>query len=158
MRRCTSLRRRRDGQALVFVALTLGLLVSLAVGVNEVALQRRTQARLQDSLDQAAAAAVAQLDTASLAADSPGLLPEAAEARFRTMLRSGLARVTAAITPDPMTLAQQAQVQLVPAGGSCGGRAVTAPALCASLTVTIVGVLGAPQVTLTTLAQATRRP
>jgi hypothetical protein len=147
--------RHSDGQALLLVALTLGLLVTLIVGVNEIALRQRTQARIQDSLDQAAAAAVTQLDTTSLVGDAPVLSPAAVEARFRTLLQAGLTRVAAAASPDPATIAHQARAALVVAGGQCHGRPVTAPALCADITVTIVGVLGAPRVTFTTLAQAT---
>jgi hypothetical protein len=149
---------RADGQALTFVALTIAILVGLTLGVNEVALRRRTQTRIQDSLDQAAAAAAVELDPASLAANAPGLLSAAAEARFRTMLRTGLSRVASAVESDPATLAQQAHVSIVPAGGQCAGRTVIAPAVCASLTVKITGVLGTPQVTVTTLAQALRGP
>src|SRR5213593_410014 len=97
-------RHHSDGQALVLVALMLGILVTLVVGVNEIALRRRIQARIQDSLDQAAAAAAVQLDTASLITDAPNLMPDVAETRFRTRLRSGLTRVAAAIAPDPATL------------------------------------------------------
>jgi Flp pilus assembly protein TadG len=152
------LRSRTDGQALVLVALVLAVLVTLVVGVNEVAFRRRTHARIQDSLDQAAAAAVVQLDTTSLVADTPRLLREQAEAQFRARLRSGLTRVAAAVTPDPATLAQQAQLTVVAAGEQCDGRSVSAPAVCARLTFTPLSVLGAPQITLTTLAQAARQP
>jgi hypothetical protein len=148
---------RADGQALVLVALTLSVLVVLIVGVNAIALRRRTQTRIQDSLDQAAAAAVAQLSAASLVGDAPALLPHV-EARFRAQLQTELRRVAAAVSPDPATLARQAQVTFVAAGGRCHGQLVAAPAVCADLTLTLTGVLGTPQVTFTTLAQATRQP
>jgi hypothetical protein len=151
-------RHHSNGQALVFVALVLGLLVTLVVGVNEIALRRRTVARIQDSLDQAAAAAAVQLDTASLIMDAPKLLPDVAETRFRTMLRSGLTRVAAAITPDPATLAQRARMWVVPGGERCAGRMATSPAICVSLTVSLTGISTSPPITLTTLAQATHRP
>jgi hypothetical protein len=150
--------RSGEGQALILVALALGLLVTLIVGVNDVALRRRTQARVQDSLDQAAGAAVGRVAPASLVADTPALLSHDAEARFRTVLRAELMRVGAAISPDPSTLAQHAHVTIVTPGGSCHGHPVTGPAICADLHVTLIGVLGAPQVTFATLAQAARRP
>jgi hypothetical protein len=147
-----------EGQALVLVALTLGVLITLIVGVNEVALRQRTQGRVQDSLDQAAALAVAQLDSASLVRNAPALLPGAVEERFRARLQSGLRRVAAATDTDPATLARQAHVTLVASGGRCHGQLVSAPAVCAELSVTLVGALGTYQVTFTTLAQATHRP
>ena len=76
----------------------------------------------------------------------------------RLRLQSELRRVAASVRPDPATLSRQARVALLPIGGACHGHVVTAPAVCADLTATIVGVLGAPQVTFTTLAQATRQP
>jgi hypothetical protein len=147
-----------EGQALVLVALTLGVLITLIVGVNEVALRQRTQGRVQDSLDQAAALAVAQLDSASLVRNAPALLPRAVEERFRYRLQSGLRRVAATTTTDPAMLARQAHVILVASGGRCHGQLVSAPAICAELTATLDGVLGTYQVTFTTLAQATYRP
>lgn len=149
---------RADGQALVMVALTLGVLVALAIGINDVALRRRTQARVQDSLDQAAALAVAQLDIQSMVEGAPALLPQAVEERFRTQLQSGLRRVAPATDQDPAALARQAHVTLVAAGGRCHGQAISAPAVCADLTVTLMGALGTHQITLTTLAQATHQP
>ena len=151
-------RKRADGQALVLVALSLGLLIMLVVGVNEVALRRRIQSRVQDSLDQAAAAAVTQVAPVSLVNDSPALLPPDVERRFRTVLRAELLRVSATIEPDPATLAQQARLTILAPGGSCYGRAVSAPAICADLAVTLTGVFGRPQIRFTTLAQAARHP
>ena len=148
---------RSNGQALVLVALTLAVLITLIVGMNEVALRRRTQTRIQDSLDQAAVAAAIELDPASLAANTPDLISAPAEARFRAVLRSGLSRVTSAIDSDPATLAQQAQVSIVPAGGRCAGQPVAAPAVCASLTLRISSVLSVPVLTFTSVAQV-RRP
>jgi hypothetical protein len=135
----------------------LSVLILLVVGVNEIALRRRTQTRIQDSLDQAAAAAVAQLSTASLIGDAPALLPHVEE-RFRAQLQAQLRRVGSAVSPDPATLARQAHVSLVATGGGCHGQLVSAPAICADLAVTVQGVFGTSQVTFTTLAQATRRP
>jgi hypothetical protein len=149
---------RADGQALVLVALTLGILVALVIGVNELALRRRTQARVQDSLDQAAALAVAQIDIPSMVEGAPALVPQAVEERFRDRLQSGLRRVAAAVDQEPAALARQAHVTLVAAGGRCHGQAVSAPAVCADLTVTLIGALGTHQVTFTTLAQATHQP
>ena len=150
--------RHSDGQALVLVALTFGVLITLIIGVNEIALRRRTQTRIQDSLDQAAALAVTHVEVTSLVADAPALLPRTVDEQLRTRLQSELWRVAAAVQPDPGTLARQAHVELLPIGGACHGHVVTAPAVCVDLTVTIVGVLGMPQVTFTTLAQSTRRP
>jgi hypothetical protein len=152
-----SIQHRTRGQALAFVALVLGILVTLVVGVNQIALRRRTLARIQDSLDQAAAAAAVQLDSVSLITDAPKLLPDVAETRFRTLLRSGLTRVAAGMALDPSTLAQQARVWVVPAGERCAGRPATSPAICASLTVALTGISTSPPITLTTLAQATRQ-
>jgi hypothetical protein len=148
---------RADGQALVLVALTLSALVVLVVGVNEIALRRRTQARIQDSLDQAAAATVAQLSAQSLVSDAPALVPHV-EASFRARLQAQLRRVAVAVSPDPATLAQQAHVSLVAAGDHCRGQLVSAPAICADLTATVPGVFGASQVMFTTLPQATGHP
>lgn len=151
-------RQRRDGQALVLVALTLSVLATLIIGVNDIALRRHTQTRVQDSLDQAATLAVAQIDVSSLVADAPALLPQEVGDHFRTRLQSELRRVAAAVRPNPATLARQAHVELLPIGGTCHGRVVTAPAVCADLTVTITRVLSAHQVTFTTLAQAAHQP
>lgn len=149
---------RADGQALVLVALALGILVALIVGVNEIALRRRTQTRVQNSLDLAAATAAEQLDSASLVGDAPVLLPRAATERFEARLETGLRRVASTIRMEPAQLARRAQITLVATGGTCHRRRVTAPAVCAELTVRLTGVFSTPNVTFTTLAQATRRP
>jgi hypothetical protein len=149
--------RHMKGQALVLVALTLGLLVVLIIGVNEVALRRRTQSRIQNSLDQAAAGAVAQINTMSLVGDAPTLSTHIAES-FRFRLQSNLHRVAGMVQPDPQKLAEQAHMTLAAAGDQCHGQLVSAPALCADLTVTLTDVFGTHRVTFTTLAQATRQP
>lgn len=149
---------RADGQALLLVALALGVLIALVVGVNAVVARRRVQANVQRSLDQAAASAVAELSTASLAGGAPALLPSAVETRFRAQLQLNLRRVATAVRPDPATLARQAHIVLLTAGTTCHGQPVSAPSVCAELTVTIPGVLDTPTLTLTTLAQASSRP
>jgi len=149
---------RADGQALVLIALALGILMTLIVGVNEIALRRRTQTRIQNSLDLAAAAAAEQFDSASLVGDAPTLLPRAATEHFEARLETGLRRVASSIRMDPAQLARQAHITLVAAGAMCHRRHVTAPAVCVELTVPLTGIFGMPNVTFTTLAQATRRP
>jgi hypothetical protein len=151
-------RQRTSGQALVLVALTLSVLIALVIGVNDIMLRRRALARVQDSLDQAAALAVTQLEPRSLVANTPALLPRLVEEQFRARLKAELGRVAPPVRPDPATLAREARVQLIAPGGSCHGRAVAAPAVCAELTVSIVTVLGEHRGALTTLAQAARRP
>jgi hypothetical protein len=151
------MRHSHAGQALALVALVIAILVSLIVGVNEVALRRQTQSRIQESLDQAAAAAVVQLNPASLVSNRPDLIPDAAEVQFRTALRAGLRRIAFTVTDDPAVLAEQAHVRVIAAGGKCGSRTILAPAICADLTVTIASVLGDRTMTFTTLAQAARQ-
>jgi hypothetical protein len=154
MRQIRLLVRRGEGQALIMVALALGVLITLIVGVNDIALRRRTQTRIQNSLDQAVGAAVAQLTPDSLVSGTPSLLPQAATERFHAVLKSGLARVATAIDPDPATVAKRAHVQVLAAGASCHGQIVDAPAVCADLQLTVLSVFGARPLTFTTLAQA----
>ena len=143
-----------EGQALVFVALTLSVLVLLAVGVNAIQLERRTQARIHTSLDAAAHAALHTQAQTDWIDDITMFDAHAAEERFRAVLAEGLTQVDAATHPDPATVAQQASFQMVSAGDTCGTQAVTAPGVCASVTITTVQPLGDNELVVTTLAQA----
>ena len=143
-----------EGQALVFVALTLSVLVLLAIGVNEIQLERRTQARIHTSLDAAAHAALHTQSQTDWIDDTTRFDAHAAEERFRTVLAEGLTRVDAATHPDPATVARQAHFQLVTPGDTCGTQEVTASGVCASVTITTVRAMGEHQLVVTTLVQA----
>lgn len=140
------------------VALTLGVLVTLAVGVNDVALRRRTVGRAQQALDLAAADAVSALDTASLVARAPALDRAEAESRLRTALARGLAPIAGGIAERPEDAARAARVAVAPAGGTCLGTSAPRASVCAEVTLTLRGVFGDTVVTFATLAQATERP
>ncbi|NJO82326.1 MAG: hypothetical protein HC828_05600 [Blastochloris sp.] len=148
------MRRQTEGQALVVVALTMRVLVLLAIGVNAIQLERRTQARIHTSLDAAAHAALHTQAQTDWIDDTTMFAAHAAEARFRAVLAEGLTRVAAATHPDPATVARQASFQLVSAGDRCGTQDVTAPGVCASLTITTMRAMGDTELVVTTLAQA----
>ena len=148
------MRQQTEGQALVFVALTMSVLVLLAIGVNEIQLERRTQARIHTSLDAAAHAALHTQSQTDWIDDTTRFDAHAAEERFRTVLAEGLTRVAAATRPDPATVARQAAFQMVSAGDTCGAQEVTAPGVCASLTITTIRAMREHDLIVTTLAQA----
>jgi hypothetical protein len=146
------IRYRTSGQALVLVALTLGILVTLIVGVNEVSLRRRTMSRIQHSLDSAGLAALHEMDPASLLSDTPQFTSQAQET-FRTTLTAQLARVASALTEEPVTVANRTSVQLVASGGHCAGQVVQIPTVCAELHATIAGGIGRYPITMTSMTQ-----
>lgn len=145
---------RNEGQALVLVALTLGLLVLLAIGVNQIQLERRSQARINNSLATATHAAAAQVQSGNLVGDSTSIDQGAAEELFRTTLEEGLQRVQNAITPDPATVAAQATFSLVETGDECYGQVAQAPGVCASITVTTTSGMNEITKPYTTLAES----
>lgn len=155
MRRCT-IRRREPGQALILVALTLGILVTFAVFGNEVAYQRRSLARVHNSVDMAVLAGLRVIDPVSLAQNNPRLDALAAREIVRTTLREQLRRVSGALSDNSDTVAGSVLVTVMSPGGSCQGRPpATGPAICAELSFGIRSLLGERRYTYETFAQST---
>lgn len=148
------MRQHNEGQALAYVALTLSVLVLLAIGVNAIQLERRTQARIHTSLDAAAHAALHTQSQTDWIDDTTTFDAHAAEERFRAVLAKGLTRVDSATHPDPATVARQARFQLVAPGAICGTQTVTAPGVCASLTITTIRPMRDNELGVMTLVQA----
>lgn len=145
---------KHDGQALILVALTMSLLVLLAIGVNQIQLERRSQARINNSLATAAHAAAAQVQSGNLVGDTTSIDQGEAEDLFRTTLEEGLQRVRNAMAPDPATVAAQAQFRLVETGDDCYGQVAQAAGVCASITVTTSSGMNTITKPYTTLAES----
>ena len=148
--------RREPGQALILVALTLGILVTFAVVGKEVAYQRRSLARVQNSVDMAVLAGLRVIEPVSLAQNDPRLDTLAASDIVRITLRQQLRRVSGALSDNSDAVAGSVQVSILGPGGNCQGRPpATGPAICAELSFGIRSLLGERRYTYETFAQST---
>jgi len=124
-------RHAAPGQALALVAAVLGLLVALAVGVVDLAAQRRAVRLGQHAAEHAALVGLRAVRPESLAAATPALDAARAEATARRALAIRLEPLAPWLVDSPEATAARAEVRAAAAGETvCGMDALGGPAMC----------------------------
>src|SRR6266542_543861 len=152
---------KEAGQALVLVALILTFLMMLILTCMEVAARYEERAQIEDALKQATRSAVQAFDYAAFARDGQllretsatsisgcaSLTPNSARALACAVLVTNLHGVSG-VQETPDRTAARVTWTFLPQGGTCvfpnGHPSVTftAPAVCATLTPQMTGLLG----------------
>src|SRR5579859_7206056 len=132
----------QPGQALVVVALTLGVLISLIVGTNVAVRCLQIRARVQYVLDDALGAAVVESDHTALLHSEVQIVSEPARHLFDLTLTAELARLAAEFALSPPELTGQSKLEIISGQSQCGPAHIHAPALCASLTLVLPALTG----------------
>jgi hypothetical protein len=136
-------RHAAPGQALALVAAVLGLLVALAVGVVDVAAQRRAVRIAQHAAEHAALVGLRAVRPESLAANAPALDAARAEATARRALAIRLEPLAPWLVDSPEATAARAEVRAAAAGETvCGMDAPGGPAMCVRGDLRVRSVLG----------------
>ena len=155
------LQQSAQGQALVLVALILTFLMMLIMTCTEVAARYEQRAQIEDALKQATRSAVEAFDYAAFARDGQllretsitsvrgcaGLVPNSARALACAVLATNLHGISG-VQETPDQTATRVTWTFLPQGGTCmfpNGRppvTFTTPAVCATLTPQMTGLLG----------------
>ena len=136
-------RHAAPGQALVLVAAVLGLLVTLAVGSVDVAVQRRAVRLGQRAAEHAALVGLRAVRPESLATRTPALDAARAEATARRALATRLEPLAPWLVDSPAATAARAEVRAAAAGTTvCGRVALGGPAMCVRGDLRVRSVLG----------------
>lgn len=155
------LRQSAQGQSLVLVGLMLPFLLALVLTSIEVGARYAQRAEIEDALKQATRSAVQAFDYAAFAGGSQqlrqtgassvtgctGATARSARALACAVLTTNLAGVGGVLDTPAQTAARVRWIFL-PRGGTCtfsNGRpslTFTTPAVCASLTPRMIGLLG----------------
>lgn len=152
---------RVAGQALVFVALVLGMLVTLVMTCVEVGARYQQRAEVEDALRQAARSSVQSFDYAAFARDSQqvrathaatvtgcaGAEPDSARFAACAVLRTNLAGVGGLEETAEQT-AERVVWTFLPSGGTCTfpndqpAQTFANAAVCATLQPRMTGLIG----------------
>lgn len=134
---------RHRGQALVVVAVVIGVLVSLIIWSLDIATTRMLLRRAGDAADHAALVGMRAVRPESLVAGHPALDPAQAVPLARSALEQRLAPLAPWLTMPPSTLAAQAGIEVAEQGGvACGRSAAAGPAICVQLVLPVRRVVG----------------
>ena len=147
---------KTHGQALVVVALSLGILLALAIGGLDIALARRAHAQLANALTVAALDAQTTLRTDDLVRDQVRLDPNATALRMRARLRVEFGQIAGMIDADGTS--ERATIVIAPPGADCFGKPAAAWTICATARATVRGALGERNVEETVRLASTEHP
>ena len=158
---CYGLQQKAQGQALVLVTIILTFLMMLIMTCMEVAARYEQRAQIEDALKQATRSSVQAFDYAAFSRNGQllretsatsvsgcaGLAPNSARALACTVLATNLLTISG-VQDTPDQTAARVTWTFLPQGGTCvfpnGHPSVTftTPAVCATLTPQMTGLLG----------------